>query len=390
MAARAPLETATATGMTLGVEEEFLLVDGVSGRPFPGASAVLAQATERFPGTAVHPELMETQVEASTGVCTTMAELRGQLRRARDRLSTAAGHERTRLVSSGTPPLTGTPPPVAPFDRFAHSARVYGGLLTDYQACGCHVHVGVPDRDTAVAVLNHLRPWLPTLLTLSGNSPFHGGNDTGYASWRMVQQSRFPGAGVPPWFASAAEHDARVSQLVDCGALMDTDMSFWLARPSPRLPTVELRVADAAITVEEAALQAALSRALVRTALTELSAGIEAPAVADQVAAAAVWSAARFGLRGHGVHPVGEHRLPAIELVHELLERVRPALEETGDFDAVRRYLTSVLRRGTGAERQRGAARGGSGAVIRMLAEQTAPGSPGHESRAETAGTEHG
>ncbi|RCW44610.1 carboxylate-amine ligase [Halopolyspora algeriensis] len=390
MRAHAPPDAATATGATFGVEEEFLLVDDVSGRPFPGASPVLARVADRLPAAAVHPELMETQVEASTGICTTLPELRGQLRKARDRLGAAAGLERVRLVSSGTPPLSGPPPPVSPGERFTRSARIYGGVITDYQACGCHVHVGVPDRDTAVAVINHLRPWLPTLLALSGNSPFHGGSDTGYASWRMVQQSRFPGAGMPPWFTSAAEYDARVSQLVDCGVLMDTGMSFWLARPSPRLPTVELRVADAAITAEEATLQAALGRALVRTALAELSAGVEAPAVPDQVAAAAVWAAARFGLRGHGVHPVTEQRIPAIELVHELLERVRPALDETGDLGAVRRCLAFVLRWGIGAERQRGAARNGSDAVIHMLAERTAPGCPDRVPKAETIGTEHG
>ncbi|MDR7300224.1 carboxylate-amine ligase [Haloactinomyces albus] len=372
------LETATATGLTCGVEEEFLLVDATSGRTVPYASAVLARAARhpaRPSGAALYPELMGTQVETATGICTTLGELRGQLHETRRLLGAAAESERARLISSGTPLVAGDPPPVSAGHHFDRLARTYGGLLTDYQACGCHVHIGVPDRDTAVAVINHLRPWIPTLLALSGNSPFHAGSDTGYTSWRMVQQSRFPGSGLPPRFTSAADYDARVSTMIDCGVLMDTDTSFWLARPSPRLPTVELRVADTAITVEEAVLQAALSRALVRTALGELAAGVAAPAVDPQVAAAAVWSAARYGLRGHGVHPVSEHRVPAVELVRELLEHVSPALEELGDVDAVHGALTTLLRRGTGAERQRDAARGGPEAVIRMLAEQTLPDS---------------
>lgn len=370
----APLEAATATGLTCGVEEEFLLIDAASGRTVPYASTVLTRANRRpldAPDTALHPELMGTQVETASGICTTLGELRAQLREARRRLGAAAEPERARLVSSGTPLVAGTPPPVSAGHHYDRLAQTYRGLLADYQACGCHVHVGVPDRDTAVAVINHLCPWIPTLLALSGNSPFHGGSDTGYASWRVVQQSRFPGFGLPPRFASAIDYDAQVAKMIDCGVLMDTDTSFWLVRPSPRLPTVELRVADAVITTEEAALQAALSRALVRTALSDLAAGIEAPAVDGQVAAAAVWSAARYGLRGHGVHPVGEHRIPAVELVRELLEHVSPALEELGDADAVRHTLAVLLRRGTGAERQREAARGGSEAVIRMLAEQT-------------------
>jgi len=113
-----------------------------------------------------------------------------------------------------------------------------------------------------VAVVNHLRPWLPVLFALSVNSPFHQGRDTGYACWRMVEQSRFPGVGVPPWCRDAAEYTVRVDRLVDCGVLEDAAMSFWLAPPSPISG-----VADTAVDVPAALLQAALSRALVATDL---------------------------------------------------------------------------------------------------------------------------
>lgn len=390
----APPNIATAAGLTFGVEEEFLLVDSASGKPVARAPAVLAQAAENPAATSdatLHPELMGTQVETATGVCTTLRDLRAQLHHGRRRLGSAARRERARLISSGTPLVEGTSPPISAGTRFDRIARAYGGLVVDYQACGCHVHVGVPDRETAVAVVNHLRPWMPTLLALSGNSPFHGGQDTGYASWRAVQQSRFPGSGIPPRFSSAADHDDRVAKLVDCGTLMDADMSFWLARPSPHLPTVELRVADAAITAEEAALQAALSRALVRTALAGHAAGHEAPAVDDQVGAAAVWSAARYGLKGPGVHPVHARQVPATTLVRELIEHVRPALEEVGDSTFVHKTVTALRRRGIGAERQREAAEGGTAAVLRMLTEQTVRDPTANGSPAENvARTEQG
>lgn len=222
--------------------------------------------------------------------------------------------------------------------------------------------------------MNHLRLWLPTLLALSANSPFDRGRDSGYQSWRMLDQARFPGAGVPPWSSSASAYDRQVARLVEAGTLIDERMSFWLARPSPRYPTVEVRTADAAGTVDEAVLQAALVRALVRTAVGDLARGREAPAVDDQLCAAATWAAARYGLQGRAVHPVEERAVPARRLLEEVLDRVRPALEASGDLAPVHGILTWLERHGSGAERQRAAAASGLPAVVDMLAVQTTDG----------------
>lgn len=393
-----------AFGSTFGVEEEFLLVDAESGRPVPRAPEVLADgAAGAAPGAGAQggrtgaagtmdtgtsdagagrragavPELKHelpaTQVESATGVCTTLAGLAYQVLAGRERLAAAADRSGALLLSTGTPPLSSGEVPVTEGDRFRIIRERYAGLVADYQACGCHVHVGVDGADTAVAVVGHLRPWLPTLLALSANSPFDHGRDTGYASWRMVEQSRFPGAGMPPRFASAAAYEREVDRLVACGVLVDDRMSFWLARPSPRFATVELRAADAAQTVEETLLQAALSRALVRTALSALAAGREPPYLDDQVAAAALWSASRHGLRGPAVHPLWERQVPAAVLVESLLEHVGTALEESGDAGFVRAVVSDLVARGTGAERQRAAGVFGADAAVRYVARQTAP-----------------
>ncbi|MDQ4094321.1 MAG: YbdK family carboxylate-amine ligase, partial [Actinomycetota bacterium] len=256
-------------------------------------------------------------------------------------------------------------------ERYNHILRTYAGVLADYQVCGCHVHVGVPDRDTAVAVVNHVARWLPTLLAMSGNSPFYQGRDTGYASWRMIQQARFPGSGLSPWFSSAADYDEQVARLIECGALMDEQMTFWVTRPSLHLPTVEFRIADAVSTVGEAVLQAALSRALVRTALMELAAGREARAVRGQVAAAALWCAARHGLNGPGVDLLAERSVPALRLLHALLNWVSCALDEVGDLGSVRHSVAELVRHGIGAEHQRRAAASGLDAVVTMLGRRT-------------------
>ncbi|GLZ15724.1 putative glutamate--cysteine ligase 2 [Actinomadura sp. NBRC 104425] len=366
-------------GLSMGVEEEFLLVDPVTGATVARAEPVLARARAApspAPDTGLQAELLRTQVEAATGVCTRLAEVRRQLRESRALLADAARAEDARLVSTGTPVTAAAAPAFAfsPGERFQRIAEMGGGVFADYEVCGCHVHVGVPDRETALAVVNHLRPWLPTLVALAVNSPIDRGRDRGFASCRVTEKmGRFPCSGVPPWFESVAAYERELARLVDCGAMVDTAMTFWLARPSPRLPTVELRGADAVATVEDATLQAGLSRALVRTALADLAAGREAPRVSQQVCAVALWAAARYGMTGPGVHPLRERRVPAAELAAELIDHVTPALEETGDLAEVRALLAGVLRDGTGAERQRLAdARGGPRAVLDLLVRLTA------------------
>ncbi|MDT0381550.1 glutamate--cysteine ligase [Streptomyces sp. DSM 42041] len=371
--------TATPTPVrTLGVEEEFLLVHPADGTPVPCAGRVLERAEQDRAAddrTVYKPELLTSQVEGASGVCTGLAELGAQLAHGRRALAGAAHAGGALLLPSATPPLSTGRVPATRGERFEQITALYADVVADYQVCGCHVHVGIPDRDTAVAVVNHLRPWLPTLLALSVNSPYRYGRDTGYASRRMLEQRAFPGSGVPPVFTSAAAQEAEVARLVDCGVLADPQMTFWLARPSLRFPTVEFRTADAAATVDEALLQAALSRALVHTALDDLTAGREADrrtdgehAVGEQVAAAAVWSAARYGLRGPAVDPWRGLLVPATSMVRSLLRRTRPALESAGDLGLVQVVLARLAAVGTGAERQRAAGPDDPAAAVRALA----------------------
>ncbi len=362
---------------TMGVEEEFLLVNPRTAHASPCAEAVVARYRHHgtLPGGAtVHRELRLTQIEGATGVCTTAGELREHLTAARRILAGAAAAEDCALLAVGTPigPGPAVPPPAGE-GRYAEIDAAYGAVVADYEACGCHVHIGVADPDTAVAVVNHLGRWLPTLLALSANSPFDHGRDTGYHSWRMVVQSRFPGSGVAPHLPDHAAYRRAVETLVDCGALVDPDQTFWLARPSGRFPTVEFRVADTAQTVDQAMLQALLSRGLVQRALADLDRGREATPVNPQVSAAAVWSAARHGLTGSLVDDVEETREPAWSLVDALLAHVRPSLEDSGDLAEVKGLLAGLRADGTGSVQLRAAAEHGRAAAVRWLTAQTVP-----------------
>jgi glutamate---cysteine ligase / carboxylate-amine ligase len=351
---------AGAAGGTVGVEQEFLLVDPETRRPVPRGPDVRRLAG-RDTDLNVQLELTPYQVETATPVCATVAELGEQVHRGRELLAAAAERAGCRLVASGLPPVGhAAPPPRSDVRRYDRIVREHRGLVRGQGVCGCHVHVGVPDRDCAAQVCNHIRPWLPILLALSANSPLQGGVDTGYASWRWMVWSRWPVAGPPPYFASATEHDRLVRTLIDSGALIDPAMVYWDVRLSPRLPTVEVRVADVPLTTAEVELLAALIRALVVVAVEDVRRARPAPSLPEVMLRAALWRAARDGMEGAGVDPATGRQYPAWELLDRLVERVRPGLVEHGELATAWRQLAVLRRHGNGATGQRALLRAGA------------------------------
>jgi glutamate---cysteine ligase / carboxylate-amine ligase len=345
------LSATTGDLLTVGVEEEFLLVDAGSGRLADRAADVLAQACGQ--GYDLQPEITLSQVEVASGVCHTMQDLREQLTSARRSLAECADRYGARLIASGTPALgRGSPNVLTPFPRYHRMTREFHALLGDLPVCGCHVHVGLPDDEARVLVSNHLRPWLPTLLALGANSPYWRDTDTGYASWRYQMWSRWPSAGPQPWFDSPASYYAAREEIIATGAAMDVGMLYWDARLSAHHPTVELRVCDVAPTVDDAVLLAALVRGIAASALASGSLGLPVP---QHVLRPALWRAARDGLEGLGVDMYTGTLMPAVDLVASLVRWIRPALEFAGDYEMVDESLQRLLLEGCGATRQRAA-----------------------------------
>ncbi|NUT52050.1 MAG: glutamate--cysteine ligase [Saccharothrix sp.] len=353
--------------LSVGVEEEFLLVDADTGMLVPLAGEVLGDART---GLDLQNEMTLYQVESATRVCRNMTEVREQLLEARRALALSAGAHGARIVATGTPVLGGThPPPLTDKDRYRTIAAEYGALVDGLTICGCHVHIGIPDLETGVLIGNHLRQWLPVLLAISANSPFHEGRDTGYASWRYLAWSPWPSAGAPPWFESAEDYRRAAGVLRSGGAALDPAMLYWDVRLSDKHPTVELRVCDVAATVDEAVLLAALVRAIAGTAL----AGMPAQRVPDLELRTALWRAARDGLDGAGIEPHTGRLVPAVDMVRSLVEWTRPALRAAGDEELVVDGVDRLVLDGTGAVRQRRAfrRRGSMVDVVSMLAAQT-------------------
>ncbi|MFE0579780.1 glutamate--cysteine ligase [Streptomyces sp. NPDC058874] len=341
--------------LTVGVEEEFLLVDARTLRVVPAAPLVLATAAG-LPGE-MHPEGTRYQVEISTPVADSAASLRAELVALRRTLGQAARAHGCRLLAAPSPVVAVEGPLHLTDDepRQREQHRRFGALTDTLVSCGRHIHIGTLDVDTAVAVSNRIRPWLPTMIALAANSPFWGGRDTGHSSWRAMAWSGWPSAGPPPHFTSTAHFRRSVQTLLGSGAALDTKMVYWDLRPSGHWPTLEFRAPDMSPSVDTAVLQAELARALVSTALRETAERRPEPAARDDVLRLARWRAAHDGLEGFGLDPYTGTELPAADLAEALLDLVAPELAAAGDLDHAAKTLAGLLRDGSGAHRQRAA-----------------------------------
>ncbi|QLL09404.1 carboxylate-amine ligase [Mycobacterium vicinigordonae] len=334
---------------TVGVEEEFLLVDPHTGEPAPQGGAVAAEAGRR--GVELQQELTSCQVETTSPVVDTAAELREQLTRLRRTASAAADSAGVRLLALGLPPVTPHEFPITDSPRYQLIGDRFGMVAHEQGICGCHVHVQVPDRAAAVHASNWLRPWLPTLLALSANSAIYRNTDTGYASWRSVLWRRWPVAGAPPYFAALDDYDRAVQMFVDSGVLLDSDMVYWDVRPSANFPTVEVRVADVPATVAETVLLATLIRAAVMTAVDEHDRDTVQPP--PGALRAAYWKAAHDGLSGNTLDLIdGSGAVPTRDQLAALVRRVHRALDALDAYPNVVDELERLNTDGNGAMRQ--------------------------------------
>lgn len=338
---------------SLGVEEEFLLVDPDTGNAKATGTAVLRAADADDDLTAdLTAELQREQVETGTRPCFELEALGKELRNTRAQAREAAGSTGSALAPLATSPLPVDPTP-SPAPRYHRMIELFGLTGSEALTCGCHVHVGVDSDEEGVAVLDRIRPWLPPLLALSANSPFWGGSDSGYASYRSQMWGRWPTAGPTDLFGSAANYHELTSTLVDTRAVLDIGMLYFDARLSSHLPTVEIRVADLCREPDDAVLIAGLVRGLVETAVRDWRAGQPPAPVPTPVLRLASWRAGRSGLDGDLVHPTGLRPVPAADAVAALLAHTRDALDETGDLALVQELLDELKARGNGAARQR-------------------------------------
>lgn len=360
---------------TVGVEEEFLLVDPVTGVAVNRSDEVVSVARELY-GLELDYELTRAQVETNTTVCRDAGQVRRELLDTRAAVAMAARTAGCRAIAVGAPPLGDATGVITDSLRYRRLAREFGALAAQQLICGCHVHVAVPDRETAVQVCNHVRPWLPVLGAITANSPFSRGVDTGFASWRSMVWSRWPVSGPPPYFTSWEHYESVCDTVIEAGTALDRAMIYWDVRPSDHLPTVEVRVADVAPSAGDAALLAALVRALVATAVMDVERGVQAVPVPAEVLRQACWRAARDGVTGRVWDVLSGRALPVRQLLDELVRRLMPVLDANGDLPLVEHGLELLDSDGSGADRQRRTYCGGQVEPLLGLLDAHAPHRP--------------
>jgi carboxylate-amine ligase len=339
--------------LTLGVEEELHLVDLETMQLASRGPQLLA----RLPAESFSAELQRTTVETNTAVCDTLDELRADIAQLRDRLISTAADEGLGVAAVGTPPLSSADDfRLTATGRFGRMQQEYRLLVDEQLICGTQVHVGLPNREIAVQVTQRVSRDLPLLLALSASSPYWHGADTGYSSIRTIIWQRWPTAGATGALASAAEYDDLLTDLIASGVIADAKMAYFDVRPSAHAPTVELRVCDACPIVDDAVLIAGLFRGLVAAAQDASQRDAPMRPVPAPMHRAAMWRAARSGLTGHLLddedHP---QPIAARSAIRQLLARLRPYLEDLGDWDQIVDLTDATLMRGNSADRQRAA-----------------------------------
>jgi glutamate---cysteine ligase / carboxylate-amine ligase len=339
---------------TLGVEEEYMLLDATTFDLVQHIDTVLAAVEGSELESIVRPELMQSVLEISTPVCRTIADVDHQLRKLRTAVTEIAREKQMRVGSAGTHPFS-------LFERQRITARDrYRALVDQMQYVarrelifGMHIHVAIDDPEKAIRVVNGLLVHLPQFLGLSASSPFWRGEPTGLASTRQLVFAAFPRSGPPPRFKDYADYAEVVNQLERTGCIADYTHIWWDIRPHPRIGTVEIRICDAVTRVEDAVAITAYCQSLVKHYCERYEKGEAIPSYHRILTSENKWLAARYGLEA----PVMDlatgrrNRVPISQLVRRTLRDVEPHARELGcerELEAVR----EILSRGPSADGQ--------------------------------------
>ena len=357
---------------TVGVEEEFQIVDPQTWELRSHVSELLASSSASL-GEQIKPELHQSIVEVGTKICQNVPELTEEIFRIRRELTSAAERVGLAVAAAGTHPFSDWKDQIlSPGVRYNSIVEELQQLARSLLIFGLHVHVAVPDRTTAIDLMNAARYFLPHLLALSTSSPFWMGRDTGLKSYRTTIFRRFPRTGVPDHFGSWSEYENYINLLIELHSIDDARKIWWDVRPHPTFGTLEFRVCDVPTRPEAAVMLGALTQAIVvklyRLYQKNLGFRLYRRALIEENK----WRAARWGLDGKLIDFGKRAEVPMRDLALELLEFIDDVLDELESRDAVQ-YVHTVLREGTSADRQLAVYRetGDLKAVVQYVVDET-------------------
>ena len=337
---------------TLGIEEEYLLVDRDS-LDLATAPEALMQACQSDLQSQVSPEFLQCQIEVGTKVCANIAEAREDLKRLRSTVSRhAAQHNLAPIAVSCHPFADWKDQHHTDKERYSNLRQALGGVARRMLICGMHVHIGIDDKSLRTDLMPQISYFLPHLLALSTSSPYWQGDDTGLASYRLTIFDNLPRTGLPPSFDSWAEYERTTGTLIDLGVIEDTSKIWWDLRPSHRFPTLETRIMDVSPRMEHALSLAALIQAITRMLVRLRGSNLRWREYDRFLIGENRWRAQRYGVE-EGLIDFGDR---AIKPMSQLLEELMGFLGEDAEaLDTIAEIaaLTHLAQTGTSATRQR-------------------------------------
>jgi len=363
---------------TLGVEEEFQLIDPETRELKSHIQELLATATvlqrERM-----KPELHQSIIEIATGICQNVADVRREVTEVRAEIITLAAGSGMWVGAAGTHPFSHWRDQlITPDERYGQIVAELQEVARGNLVFGLHIHVGIEDRELAIQIMNDARYFLPHLLALSTNSPFWIGRNTGFKSFRTRVFGRFPRTDIPELFETASDFDEYVRILVNTGSIDNGRMIWWDVRPHPVFSTIEFRVCDVPMRADESIALAALVQAICAKLYRLRTMNLGWRRYRRALIAENKWRATRYGIEGKLIDFGKEEEVPFRELAAELLDFVDDVVD---DLDS-RREVESIrwiLENGSGADRQLRAWKESGGdlkQVVDLICSETAHGLP--------------
>jgi carboxylate-amine ligase len=338
---------------TIGMEEEYFVVDRDSRDLVPDLPEALLDKLLDPPIGATSPEFIRSQIEIGTPVCNDVTELSESLRAMRMFVSETVSEHNMAIIAASTHPFAkwGQQRHVNR-DRYNLLAEALQGVVRRLLICGMHVHVGIDERDARIDVMNQVSYFLPHLLALSGSSPFWHGTDTGLKSYRPAVFRALPRTGLPDAFTSWSDYARHVDVLVDTGVIEDASKLWWDIRPSTRYPTLEMRSTDIATRYKDGIVIAAMYQALVAT-LSELRMNNQKWRIYSRMLISEnSWRAQRYGVDEPLIDFGRSELVPMPQLIDELIDIVGDQAVVLGSVEQVER-ARSIVANGTSADRQR-------------------------------------
>ena len=338
---------------TLGIEEEFQMVDRQTGQLCPHILKILEKGNSSL-GEQIKPEMLQSAVEIVTGICSDIPSARRELRSLRQTLISLLEGDGVGLISAGTHPESLWQEQISMSNpRYSELEEDLQDIARSILIFGLHVHVGVKNQEAAVELMNQARSWLPQLLALSTNSPFWAGRFTGIKSYRSVVWRPFPRNGIPDTFASWNDFDRYVQTLIRTGCIDNGKKIWWDIRPHPFFNTIEFRICDMPASFDDSIALAALCQALIAKLTWQHTHNRASDILPRPLIEENKWRAMRYGLDGDVLDFSRDRRLTMRESIHELLDFVDDVVDDLGSRHEIN-YLRLLLDdpSGTGADRQ--------------------------------------